>query len=451
MIVDHPRNLIDTPVELNEILVKEINTAGRERQEYRNMEELKLSVKQKGLIHPIAVMRYDETYEGFNYFLLAGGRRTRAFKELEFEKIPARIYPSDLNAFEIRAIELEENLRREDLTDAERLKSIKKLHDLYTDLYGEKKSTSSNAKGHSMRDTAKKLGVSKSKVSEDYNLGQWLEDVPSLSKLPNRAAIVRAVRTAKKQAARDKRLADYKIPDKIEDKELNELREKSYIVGSFLDKSKGIPDNTIDLIDFDPDYPIEEDDQMFSGVELDRASGIYKGIPKKDYPDFVKAVFKESYRILADGGWLIVWFGREYFKDLQTWGHEAGLRTSWYTGRWCKGGEYASTRNPYSRLGHSIEEFFYFSKDVGEIVTPHADEFKFAPTKRNDKTHPFEKPELLMLDILETFVNPGSRIVVPCAGSGNTMLAGFRYKCTCIGFDPSEEYKKDYVLKVREL
>ena len=450
-----PRNLLDLPVKQALIEVKRINDAGRQRAEYGNMEELKLSIKQKGLIHPIAVMKYKEEFDGkFDYFLLAGGRRLRAVKMLELEKVPARIYPHDLNGFEIRSIELEENIRRKEMSDAERLKAVKQIHDLWVSMYGEKDSTAKDAVGHSLRDTAKRLGVSVGTASEHIEMGDWLERVPELAKLGSKSEIKKAIKKAKKTVYQAKKIEAFNA--EVEDKDTKELKtmyEKSYIIGSFFEKITSVPKDTIDLVDLDIDYPVDIDEEspQHQEITLDKKFGEYKSIPKTEFEAMMKESLKESYRVLKEGGWCIIWFGWEYFTSIQKWAQDVGFRTSWYTGKWYKGAGYGHTRNPYTYLNHTIEPFFYFRKGVATINIPHNDVFEFPPTSSDSKDHPYEKPISLMHSILDTFIDPGSRVLVPFAGSGNTLIAAFNLKCHAIGFDLSGSYKNSYLVKVQEL
>lgn len=443
----NPRDLSKLPVTLKEVGVKEINDAGRSRTSYINLDGLKISLTQKGLIHPIVLMKYEELYSGFSYFLLAGGRRLRAAKELKWDKVPARIYPPGLNAYEIRIIELEENIRREDLTDAERIRMTKQVHDLYTELYGKKTSTSPNAKGHSYRDTAQKLGVSVGKVSGDLEIAQWLEDIPELEKLGGRKEIRQAISQAKKKVTRSKALESMKDDPLLQG---SKSLEEAYHVGDFFELCKTLPDGSADLVDLDIDYPMDVA-EMHPKVEMDKKVGVYTAVSKEEYPNLLQKALKESYRILNVDSWCLVWFGMEYFSEIQVWAKAIGFKTGWYYADWFKGENFSHCRNPRYNLRHSKEHFFYLKKGSPEIQKPHSDTFDVTPNVPSQRVHPYEKPARLMLSIFEIFLPEGSRIVVPFAGGGKSLIAGALHKCSVWGCDLSEEYKKGYVLTVREL
>ena len=452
---EHPRNLLDEKSLLGEIPVSKVNVGKRFREEYGNLQELILDIEQRGLIHPIAVMKYASPFENYEYFLLAGGRRLRAFQEMKREMIPATIYPSDLNGYEIRAIELSENIRRKDMTDLERLRLTKELHDVWVALYGEKTSTKPGAPGHSARDTAKRLGTSISKVSEELQLGEILEQLPvELTKgISSKNELRKLIKKVRKNIKIEDNIKKFDEAVDLEgNKELIGLMEKSYIVGDFFEGVKKIPDETIDFVDLDIDYPMEvEENYQFAELGQQIKTGAYKSINTKDFEPLMKNTFKECYRVMRKDSWIVVWFGYEYFSKLQAWAKEAGFKTNYLHGKWYKGGNNAHTANPLYLLAHSIEPFFYFKKGSASLSSPHPDVFDIPPTPRAGKGHPFEKPVELMSSILNTFIDPGSRILVPFAGSGNTLVAGFRYKCHGVGFELSDYYKNEYKMKIREI
>jgi ParB-like chromosome segregation protein Spo0J len=78
-----------------------------------DIDELAESISHYGLINPITVDEHNN--------LIAGERRLRACRQLEWTVIYARLY-RDLTDDEKREIELEENVRRKDLTPIERSK-----------------------------------------------------------------------------------------------------------------------------------------------------------------------------------------------------------------------------------------------------------------------------------------------------------------------------------------
>jgi ParB family chromosome partitioning protein len=85
------------------------------------LEELKNSIREKGLIQPVTVRRMDSHYE-----LIAGERRLRAVIEVGLEKIPAYIIKVDTKE-EMLEMALVENVQRERLNPIEQANAFQRL------------------------------------------------------------------------------------------------------------------------------------------------------------------------------------------------------------------------------------------------------------------------------------------------------------------------------------
>jgi hypothetical protein len=77
------------------------------------------SIKEKGVLEPVLVTQKDD-----KYLLLCGERRYLAAQKLNMETIPARIVNTVTQKDEILAIQLTENLHREDLNPIDQAKGI---------------------------------------------------------------------------------------------------------------------------------------------------------------------------------------------------------------------------------------------------------------------------------------------------------------------------------------
>jgi len=131
-------------LKLNEIVPNQLQP--REKFGPEAMEELKNSIKEKGVIQPVLVRLKDDVYE-----LIAGERRWRAAKELQMGEIPAIIKREidDVSSLEISLIE---NIQREGLNPIEEAKAYKKLTERFSytldqvgQMVGKDKTTVSNS------------------------------------------------------------------------------------------------------------------------------------------------------------------------------------------------------------------------------------------------------------------------------------------------------------------
>ncbi|MCX5807996.1 MAG: ParB/RepB/Spo0J family partition protein [Proteobacteria bacterium] len=78
------------------------------------------SIKDKGILEPLLVTKGD----GDSYTLICGERRLEAARQLELELVPVRIIETGKESGEIIALQLTENLQREDLNPMDQAKGI---------------------------------------------------------------------------------------------------------------------------------------------------------------------------------------------------------------------------------------------------------------------------------------------------------------------------------------
>ena len=122
------------------------------------LEELAASIKENGLLQPIAVQKIGERYQ-----IIAGERRFREFKMLNEQKIPAII--KNLSRQQVMQLALIENLQREDLTAIEEAEAMKALMDEF---------------GLTQQELAQKLGKARSSIANSLRLLELNPDVKRL-------------------------------------------------------------------------------------------------------------------------------------------------------------------------------------------------------------------------------------------------------------------------------
>jgi len=98
----------------------------RRRFDKVDMEELKNSIAQHGILQPLVVRRTDEGFE-----LVAGERRLRAAKDLGWEKVPCVIRRDVTTGASRLELALIENIQREDLNPVEEALAYKQLNEEY--------------------------------------------------------------------------------------------------------------------------------------------------------------------------------------------------------------------------------------------------------------------------------------------------------------------------------
>jgi len=439
-------------MELATINISDIEVGERFRVDIGNLKELMVSIQEEGLIQPIAVARQTE----HKYKLLAGGRRLRACQELKMESIPARIYPKELSELDSRSVELAENIYRKSLRWSEESKLKAEIHRLQIAKHGEKISKNPDDTGWTKEQTGKIFGIGASSISVDLALAAALKTFPQLADAKTKKDAIKFLEKTstdytRAQKAREIEHRDAKTPEDT----VRERIAASYILKDTLLGMSDIPDNSVDFIDADPPYAVGKEGSGLHGIKKTSGGGLSgteeytEVIDHTEYPKLLKSWYKECGRILSDTGWMIVWFGPQWFDQTLGAIRFGGIQTRHMPCIWAKGG--GQTNVPQIYLASGYEPFFYGHGGRGNIIKQGRDNvFSFKPVTPTGKIHPTEKPVELMQEILATFVEPGSRVFVPFLGSGNTLLAANNLGMSGFGFDLSKNYRDAFVVRVYE-
>jgi len=115
------------------------------------LKELADSIREQGVIHPLAVTQPSEG----RYELITGERRLRASKIAGLEEVPVIVRKADDEG--LLALSIVENIQREDLNPIEEARAFQELMDQFN---------------HSQEDIAKKLGRSRTAVTNTLRLLQ---------------------------------------------------------------------------------------------------------------------------------------------------------------------------------------------------------------------------------------------------------------------------------------
>lgn len=176
-----------------EIEVSRIKDAAPKR-DHGNIDDLKNSIREVGLINPITVNQ--------EFRLLAGRRRFQAITELGWKKVPVRVVNSAGELFDFR-VALIENIARKNLSEPEEAAAIKEYDELKRKLEGEKPrgrrwdnspQRSELESGWTQDKTAADLGISRQAVGKAIQIAEAVEERPERLKLKTGTAILRDVR-----------------------------------------------------------------------------------------------------------------------------------------------------------------------------------------------------------------------------------------------------------------
>jgi len=153
---------------------------------------------------------------------------------------------------------------------------------------------------------------------------------------------------------------------------------------------------------------------------------------------------------MSSNSWLILWFAPEpWFETMYKLLIETGFNTHRMCGIWNK--KSGQTMQPSKRLGNAYEMFFYASKGTPELAKPGSSNVFEYTVGGEKKFHPTQRPVEMIKDVITTFAQPNSRVLVPFAGSGATLIAAAQSNMHPIGYDLTDQYKKEYEIWLNEV
>ncbi|MFZ5501109.1 MAG: ParB N-terminal domain-containing protein, partial [Candidatus Micrarchaeota archaeon] len=260
--------------------ISDINVGVRQRRELGNIESLADSINRYGVLQPIVV---DDDLN-----LVAGERRLKACQLLGWQEVEVRSVGT-LSEVERQELELEENIRRKQLTWAEEVVAVRRLHLLKQALHG--KAVKGQGGGWGQKETMECIGEkSTGAFNVDLELAQGLELFPDLAKEKTKTAALRKLRRLAFTASR----------------EYEDATSPFFTVeeGDALVKLEELRSNSVHLAIIDPPWGVDFDKSSAAG----RWAAVFQ-----DSPDtalgFLKGVAPELQRVLVPDAHLYVFFG----------------------------------------------------------------------------------------------------------------------------------------------
>jgi modification methylase len=223
-----------------------------------------------------------------------------------------------------------------------------------------------------------------------------------------------------------------------------------------------IPDNSLHLMITSPPYNVTKDYD--------------DDLTLNDYLELLRKVFTETYRVLVNGGRAcinVANIGRKPYIPLSThinkimleigfnmrgeiiWNKGAGAGVSMAWGSWM------SASNPVLRDVHEYILIFSkadykrtsgentITKDLFMDCTKSV--WNMSPESAKRVNHPAPFPEELPYRLIQLYSFKDDIILDPFMGSGTTAVAAIKSKRNFLGFEISEEYKKNADLRVKSL
>lgn len=401
------------------------------------LDELENSIDAHGIIHAPSVRRVDGVF-----ILASGERRLRACanllelgKSIRFGDMlcPEGTVPildlgtrSDIEVFEV---ELDENIKRENLSWQDRARAeaqlleLRSLQNAQANLPAPTISAIANEILHRRSpDAAPAVGDQVTAVANRIRLADHLAD-PDVAKAKTEAEAVKIVRKKEEQRRVQALAATFdaataECPHKL-------------VLGDFRESIKALKDHSIDVLLTDPPYGIDAD----SFGEQSGQGHAYED--SRDYfNELIAVLSEESYRVCKPEAHAYVFCDPRRFDDLKTYFELAGWAVWPIPLIWNKGNGMLPRPQHAPRR---VYECILFATKGNRIVRAVKPDVISIPGVRNLQ-HGAQKPVELYIDLLARSVLPGDAVLDTFAGSGTIFPAATACKVTATGFELSEEY-----------
>lgn len=427
----------------------------RLRVDYGDIEDLASSLSRYGLIQPVIVTQ--------DNILIAGGRRTAAARHLGWTEIDIW-YKDTVTEDERLEMELEENVRRKDMSWQERVKAIAVIH------AAKRRTAALNGDRWGYRETGELLGSAHSAVAYALEAAELLakgdkeveacssmNDFLRLMLMRRETALVaknneqtKAAITAKAVVPVGRVIADLLAPEAAipiiavgekKDIRLSRLVHHSDIRSFFKDELNSDPNgDTHGAILTDPPYAIDVDtmDQAVGGlvdVDLIRAEHNVE-----ENVELLKEFVPLAYHHLrSSGSWLVMFCDPWNWRWLCDLCEATGFRVQRWPLVWCKS-HLCSNTNADKNFTKTVEFALVAAKGPASLAVKRPQCHFVASNDEARKLlgHPFAKPIVLWKWLIEAFVRPGMAFLDPFAGRGSAALAAIESGVVPISVEKNE-------------
>lgn len=417
----------------------------RETRQRRVIEtdDLETSIRQRGLINPIIVERANGAWK-----LVAGERRLTACQKLGLPVVAREV--SDLSPIEHQLIELEENIKRQDLEWQEIAKAIGRVHQIHISADSE----------WTMGETADSIGLSLGQVSMYLRVNAELASNQRVAEAGTAREAYNVI------ARRDHRAANQALEELITPtpEPPRPLRQVEVPIGPNLDiKPQPLP--AVPPAPPGPPSPEEtilqqsflEWAESYSGPKfnfihcdfpygIDFAAGPQgRGNETTVYDDgkdvyfaLLQALLDNRDKLLTLNSHIMFWYSEKHGEVTRHMFSDAGFKVLRYPLIWVKtdGAGIASDSRRTPR--HIYETALLIVRGDRQLVRVKADAYS-APTDK--KLHPSTKPLPVLKHFFEMLVDDSTTMLDPTCGSGSALRAAEHFgAATTLGLEIDPQY-----------
>lgn len=425
---------MESDAKIQEVSIDDVMVKDRVRSDLGDIDNLIASVRDYGIIQPIVLVEFRDKNDANHYYgeirLVAGGRRLEALRRLGVKTLEHSkhfVWRDEVDPLRLRAMELEENLKRKELTWQEVVNGKKLLLETMQSIHGVAESggrtreelRSGESQGFGVRKLAAMLGESPASTSRDIQIAQIIEKVPFLGLAESKGI---AFRKATSIAAYAHLL----------DNKKSTVKDFALYEGDFRDFVDTIATESVDLILTDLPYGSNANEQhRLVGKTMTSFDDSHDAAVAL-LPD----VAKQSYRLLRPNRFAVFFFGFAIYRPLVDNLLAVGFKVNTIPAVWVKNSAYSE--NPHMFYSNAYEPILVAMKGTPLLIRQgQPNVLQFGQVSRTEKIHLAQKPVELLQRIIEDMTLAGATVADLMCGSGSTGEAALKLKRRAILFEKS--------------
>lgn len=388
-----------------------VDRVARQRKEVGDVSELASSIYRRGLIHPIVIAN--------DLSLVAGERRLAACKLLGWTHIAAQ-YTDDLSAADLRAIELEENIKRLDIPWQDNCLAVIEYHELRL----------SEDPTWTQEKTGEAIGVAHNTVFSQIKIAEEIRKGNSQIIEAPKYSTARGIIERKEERAKAAELEDF---DKIA-APIAAPKAESILSADFLKWAPVYDGPRFNLIHCDFPYGIDADQHVQGGHHT---HGGYADT-EEHYWQLVRCLNDNVDRLAAQSCHLVFWFSMWFYDPTMQALEAAGWDIDPFPLIWLKSDNVGIIPDPERGPRRIYETALFGSRGDRRIVRSKSNAYA-APTVRD--IHMSIKPEPVLRHFFEMFVDENTLMLDPTCGSGSSLRAAESLRAkTVVGLEFNPEF-----------
>lgn len=390
--------------------INDIKVDNRLRSDMGDIDGLCNSISEHSLIQPIVVSRDGN--------LIAGGRRLEALRRMGTKVLTEGVhfvFNDQLNPLKRKGMELEENIRRKDLSWQEVVTGKQQLLELMQSIHGQPSGGRPRAGsdgGFSVTKLAAMLGESAATTAGDLQVAEALKQFPAIGKAETKGSALTKMKIFGALASMHVTGAAKKLLQGTPGQ-----KQRTWTLYEQDFRHVDIGADSCDLVWTDLPYGADIDSMSAHAAASQIASF---NDTKLEALQLLSSIAEQSWRVLKNDRYAVFCFGFVTYTDLVFELERVGFSVNPVPVVWVKNTK--SGENPTTRYCNGYEPILVAAKGRPNFIIPGQSNVITLPVE-SQKIQAVQKPVALVEKFLREMTGEGALVVDWCAGTGTTGVA----------------------------